>query len=185
MPNQLLMPPIVDGGTCSPGSIAFNPLAGSAATQDFKAVVFGDCTGNWQPPLAGAAFQAKGAAPVLIRFGRLRQSRRGGFRVPMTVVSEKPFSAVDLTFDYDPTSLGVVGVRTAVRLEGGLVAWNEVSPGRVSASFAVAPPLPAGTRRLLELDFQGERVIRARRSRGWISLRRVTVDEGEADLQIR
>jgi hypothetical protein len=31
------------------GRIAFDPLVGFAADQDFIAVLFGDCTGNWMP----------------------------------------------------------------------------------------------------------------------------------------
>ncbi|MCK6555903.1 dockerin type I domain-containing protein [Candidatus Binatia bacterium] len=46
-PNQSVVPPLLDG-TCRRGGIAFNPLASSAAGQNFKAVLFGDCSGNWQ-----------------------------------------------------------------------------------------------------------------------------------------
>lgn len=34
---------------CQPGEIEYNPLNGQALGQDFLAILFGDCTGNWQP----------------------------------------------------------------------------------------------------------------------------------------
>lgn len=47
--NQQTMQPSVAVGACQHGAIAFTPLAAQADSQDFTAVVFGDCTGNWQP----------------------------------------------------------------------------------------------------------------------------------------
>ena len=35
--------------SCRGGAIEFTPLAGQVDSQDFSAVLFGDCTGNWQP----------------------------------------------------------------------------------------------------------------------------------------
>jgi len=49
VPNQISVPPLLDGA-CRPGSIQFDPLAGAATSQDFRAILFGDCSGNWQPP---------------------------------------------------------------------------------------------------------------------------------------
>jgi hypothetical protein len=34
---------------CQPGEIAYDPLSGQALGQNFLAILFGDCTGNWQP----------------------------------------------------------------------------------------------------------------------------------------
>jgi hypothetical protein len=53
--NQSLIQPLVSTGTCQPGAIEFNPLSGQANGQDFVAVLFGDCTGNWQPAAGGGA----------------------------------------------------------------------------------------------------------------------------------
>jgi hypothetical protein len=54
-PNQLLVQPQMSPGTCRPGSIVFDPLSGQVGGQDFHAVLFGDCTGNWQPAGGGGA----------------------------------------------------------------------------------------------------------------------------------
>jgi hypothetical protein len=47
--NQTLVDPQIGGGSCQPGKIAYTPLAGSVHDQDFVAVLFGDCSGNWAP----------------------------------------------------------------------------------------------------------------------------------------
>jgi hypothetical protein len=47
-PNQTVTQPQLAGG-CVPGAISYQPLAGSAAGQDFIAILFGDVTGNWAP----------------------------------------------------------------------------------------------------------------------------------------
>ena len=46
VPNQTLTGPLMSGDGCRPGSIGYDPLAGAAANQNFKAVLFGDCTGS-------------------------------------------------------------------------------------------------------------------------------------------
>ena len=47
-PNQSMTAPAFSAGTCEPGAILFNPLAGDVAGQDFQALLIGDVTGNWQ-----------------------------------------------------------------------------------------------------------------------------------------
>jgi hypothetical protein len=58
--NQQLIQPQIAGGACRGGAIAFQPLAGQVSNQDFSAVLFADCTGNWQP----AVVPTSTAAPV-------------------------------------------------------------------------------------------------------------------------
>ncbi len=41
--------PLLDGGECQPGAAIFDPLAENLTQQNFLAVPFGDCTGNWTP----------------------------------------------------------------------------------------------------------------------------------------
>jgi hypothetical protein len=41
--------PMVGGGACTPGAIQFASPSGTITGQDFEAVLFGDCTGNWLP----------------------------------------------------------------------------------------------------------------------------------------
>jgi len=47
VPNQQITNPQSVGGTCRAGAIAYQPLTTSVINQDFIAVLYGDCTGNW------------------------------------------------------------------------------------------------------------------------------------------
>jgi hypothetical protein len=47
--NQRLVEPEMGQG-CPRGAISFEPLSGMVEGQDFVGILFGDCTGNWQPP---------------------------------------------------------------------------------------------------------------------------------------
>jgi hypothetical protein len=49
IPNQTLIEPQIMSGRCQPGGIDFQPLTPPGFDQDFTAILFGDCTGNWQP----------------------------------------------------------------------------------------------------------------------------------------
>jgi hypothetical protein len=51
VPNQRILDPAM-APMCSPGMIAYDGLATPAAAQDFLAIAFGDCTGNWVNPNA-------------------------------------------------------------------------------------------------------------------------------------
>jgi hypothetical protein len=48
-PNQTLADPQIETGMCEPGAITYAPPLTSLPGQDFIAILFGDCTGNWQP----------------------------------------------------------------------------------------------------------------------------------------
>jgi hypothetical protein len=47
--GQTLVQPEISTGFCQPGGIILPASAASLANQDFIAVLFGDCTGNWTP----------------------------------------------------------------------------------------------------------------------------------------
>jgi hypothetical protein len=47
--GQTLIQPQISTSSCQPGAIVFPPLMSSVAGQDFIAILFGDCTGNWSP----------------------------------------------------------------------------------------------------------------------------------------
>ena len=47
-PNQqMLIQPQVAPTPCQPGAIVYQPLTSQVNNQDFDAILFGDCTGNW------------------------------------------------------------------------------------------------------------------------------------------
>jgi uncharacterized protein YkwD len=92
--GQTLIQPLPGAASCTPGAIAYQTLAGSRDSQDFAAVVFGDCTGNWRPP--GTAASSVRRAPEAVRSARLR--RMGGSRValPIGIVRSAPVHALEL-----------------------------------------------------------------------------------------
>jgi glucose/arabinose dehydrogenase len=47
-PGQSLVQPAPSSGNCQRGAIAYDSVAGALTEQDFSAVLFGDCTGNWE-----------------------------------------------------------------------------------------------------------------------------------------
>ncbi|MGH7787442.1 MAG: dockerin type I repeat-containing protein [Candidatus Binatia bacterium] len=47
--NQTLIQPQIASGVCQQGAISYNPFLPPVGGQDFVALLFGDCTGNWLP----------------------------------------------------------------------------------------------------------------------------------------
>jgi glucose/arabinose dehydrogenase len=47
--GQSLIEPMPSANPCQRGAIAYDPVMGNLTGQDFIAVLFGDCTGNWEP----------------------------------------------------------------------------------------------------------------------------------------
>jgi hypothetical protein len=139
-PNQTLIMPATSAASCTPGAVSFQPLAGPASGQDFRAVAFGDCTGNWQPP-SGALRATRGG--VAVRVGPARGARRQ-IRVPIAVANGQ---ALEMTLRYDPTRLRFVRLRAAGT--GGLAQAHEVEPGVVR--IAAASPMTLTRARLVAI----------------------------------
>jgi len=45
--HQHSQAPLLDGISCTPGRIDFDPLAANVEGQDFRAILIGDCSGSW------------------------------------------------------------------------------------------------------------------------------------------
>lgn len=127
-PNQQVRQPASDGATCQPGAVSFAPLAAPASGQDFRAIAFGDCTGNWQSGMG--ALRARGAPAV--RVGPASAARRQ-LRVPIAVTG--PGQALDVTLRYDPTRVRFIRLRV---LGDAVARANETEPGvlRIAAAGA-------------------------------------------------
>lgn len=153
--NQEFTPPALSPGTCVAGSIGYHPLMGSASNQDFSAVVFGDCSGNWQPSANGAASAQgmfSGTAPG-VRLGRT-EHRKHHLRVPLLVQSGNSLRALDIDLQYDSALLSAPRVRLARSGHAALVAVNDRKPGHLTIALASDQPLDAG--RLLVLEFEAK-----------------------------
>jgi hypothetical protein len=172
-PNQQLVEPVIAAGACQGGSIAFQPLAGEANSQNFLAIAFGDCTGNWQAR-GSAAVTAPERLSVLspsVRLGRIRTDGRKTslMRVPLYVHGS--YNALDFELQYNPNRLTARGVYRADNTREALVAANQQTPGVLRVALASATPLRGGT--ALILQFEGTRA----RSPSALRITRATVGE--------
>jgi hypothetical protein len=149
--------------SCQAGTIALQSLASQADNQDFSAVLFGDCTGNWQPSTGSGAASRRTATGVGIGHAQRRGTH---LRVPLVVERTVPFLGLDIEIAFDPTRLRFRGARRVGRASQALLAANERRPGLVALSFANSEPLPSGAVAVLLLEetsgHSGERTIHVR-----------------------
>ena len=115
-----------NGGTCVRGAIAFAALPASASGQDFRAALFGDCTGNWQP--AGQAAVTR-AALTRLTIGPALAARRQ-LRVPLRV---RGGQALELVLRADPRRLRFAVARAG---SGALVRALSSPDGRLHLAAA-------------------------------------------------
>jgi hypothetical protein len=151
--GRRLIPPLITASSCQRGAIAYEPLVGDQTQQDFVGILFGDCTGNWQPAGAAAlqALAPSGAPDV-----RLRVSRRtadGMMRVPIAVDSSGDYFAVDLTIGLGP-GLRAVAVRPLRGAANALMISNLSDPSRARIALASGEPLQPGA--ILVLDIAAD-----------------------------
>lgn len=122
--------------------------------QDFRAVLFGECTGNWTPPSSGAAGlrRAAGTEAAAGRWGPL-QRRRGGRLLRPLYAAGAP-AAVQAELRYDPNLLRVTGVRRGPAAGRASVAANASEPGVLRVALASANPIADGSAPLLFVMFE-------------------------------
>lgn len=140
--DQSVVQPQPGADACTPGAIAYGRLTASIDEQNFRALVFGDCTGNWRPPGGAAAFRAsigrdRAAAASLRPLGGRR------WALPIAVDGHAAAHALDLRVDYDPTALRVLRARLVGAARGGLLAANGEQAGRLHLGIASSASLPA------------------------------------------
>lgn len=155
-PNQQVTSPSIARGECRPGSIAYQPLAGAAPNQDFLGVLFGDCTGNWQPAAGGGASgsRMRELERSSARLGLLRRARGRHVVLPVYIRSPRPVSAVEIELSYNPLSLRPIGARPR-RNSGGAMAHFSTHPsGRLRIAMASPTPLEPAHGPVVLVDFQ-------------------------------
>jgi hypothetical protein len=127
--------PLLSDGACQPGAITLAAVPDAIGGQDFRALLLGDCTGNWQP--AGTAATRRRALPAV----QVRSIGRGRDRVALVVRAAAPFEALEAVLTIDPPTARVIRIRPALAARAGQVALNQVAPGRWKVAFASAHPI--------------------------------------------
>lgn len=149
VPNQVLVEPTLSGGSCNPGGIGYEPLAGVAEAQDFAAILIGDPTGNWQPS-GGGMVRAPSATGASL--GRPVRTRGGTVRVPVRLHAAA-VQAAELEVRYSPAAGRLAGVHKVTSAAGALLMVHEPVPGVVRIALASATPFDAGGLAALVLRF--------------------------------
>jgi hypothetical protein len=167
LPNQRLVQPESDNNSCRPGGIVFDPLLGDAPEQDFMAVLFGDCTGNWSDTHSSNSRIGRDGRAHL---GTPHRVSGGRWAVPLFISSPEPFLALDVRVGFDgparPVAVHPVGVSRDAMLRSdsdghsvltiALASANEltVDTGPVAVLMFESPTRRPGTRlaRLLSVN---------------------------------
>lgn len=178
--NQSIIEPQIGSGACQLGGISLNPLSSALYGQDFRGVLFGDCTGNWQPGTASALRIANGDnATVHVR--RPRRTRNGKVKVRITVRTDTPFNALDLGLVYDPSQLDLVGATLRDSTAEAIVRHGASESGVAKVVVASGLPLASNGRATLTLELDASRSDAAV-SR--VDVFRAEIDEQPADIVV-
>jgi hypothetical protein len=157
--NQEISEPSIGGGDCQQGAIHLDTLAGVADGQDFKAILFGDCTGNWSMSSGGALTARTADAPRILA-GKLHRSRNGSLVLPIYVRTGGEFNALEVTLRFDAEALSLTGARAARRGSDMVVRHSSSRPGSAVVALASAEPLRGGRVLLVEFEALGTRTPR-------------------------
>jgi hypothetical protein len=150
--NQSVVQPLLRDGICQPGSITLNPLVQAVTAQSFRAVLIGDCTGNWTSQSATAALQSSSADPPDVYAGRLRRKRGADSQLPIVVRTANPFHSLRVDLQYDAQDVELVGatIRGPGKSERDILISHGTN-GRGKATVAVASAHPLGGGRGLRM----------------------------------
>ena len=151
LPNQTVLDPVPDTSNCRMGSIALNPLQGDAPNQDFRAVLFGDCTGNWHAQSGAGLVRSSGEPEAWL--GPPRRGARGEVVLPL-YVSGDPFHALDATLAYDATRVRSAWARMVEGTGAGVVLANVERDGVLVVGLARAEAVDPSAGPVLEIVYQ-------------------------------
>jgi hypothetical protein len=147
--RTLIQPALLDG-VCTPGAIVYSSLSADLAGQDFRGLLLGDCTGNWQPPAAAFVQRASAPPPHLTR---LRRAPGRRLRAALVMRTDTTVQALEATLGVDPSRLHLLRARAALGARSAAVEFNEPTPGRVLLAMASPGFIPAGVRVAIVLEF--------------------------------
>jgi hypothetical protein len=149
--SSLMVPPHVAADQCAPGRIMIESLDSEAVDQNFQAVLFGDCTGNWRPATA-AAETAPGKHAPRVQVGKLE--RHGGtLRARLYVRTAGEFHSLNAQLAYDGSKLQLLRATTRRAGRGAIVAASESSPGDARLAIASADAIGGRRGAIIDLVF--------------------------------
>ena len=176
-PNQQLIQPQA-GSTCQPGAICYQPLLSEASSQNFSAVLFGDCDGSWQPSSSSAQTLSVGALSVgtgnsgTLRLGRAAARRGHRVQIPLLVTGTGGIRALSTELRYDPAELRAPKVRAVGAARQALMQVNMQVAGSLRLALAGTRVVQDGMVVVLEFD-----APRGQPSSGAISIQNAVVKQ--------
>jgi hypothetical protein len=177
-PNQKVID-FAPAAPCQPGVISYQPLAGVAEWQNFLAILFGDCTGNWKAtPGDASAKSARRPSGAAVRLGRPQAMKGRRLRVPVLVDSRRTYRALELDLRFDASQVRLRHVRRAEATAGAILQSNIDRSGRAIIAVASGRPLTGSGRPALWIELDIPR--RARLSDHLLHVQRATVDDVQA-----
>jgi hypothetical protein len=173
--QQQTFDPSISTSQCQNGKIRLDPLSGEMTNQDFDAIRFGDCTGNWKPQADDSVGPAStDEARTLVQLGRSRRVSGTTIRLPIYVRPTGPIQALSLRLSYDPNRLEPIDVRTRRPSPDTLVQFDTPIPGQLAIAVASGKRTTRRRSALLAVEFvvRGESPLHAP-----VRLSRITIDE--------
>lgn len=155
--NQTVLPPEIGSGTCqTTGTVCYEPLITQANNQNFSAVLFGDCNGDWHP--GGGLFGGLTARAEAVSALRVQRGGRNGevLRVPVAL-NTAGAQGLSADLSYDASLATAVGVRAVGRNGQVLLQSNLETPGLARVALLSTTPMPRGTAFVLELALKHRR----------------------------
>lgn len=129
-------------------------MTASLDEQNFSALVFGDCTGNWQPRVGGNVASAALAIGPAVQVGRLRSLPGGRLALSISADRPEPVYAIDVRVAYDPAALRAVGARLVGSARHATLAFNAREAGVVRIAVASGEAIAADGRPLVVVLFE-------------------------------
>lgn len=149
---QSVVNPSIAADRCSGGRIMIDELLDEANEQNFRALLFGDCTGNWQSQASAGLRGRAGRAGPTVRVGRV-MARNGIGRVPVYVRNALPYNALDLHVTYDAARLSPAGTRLRHASDSTIVTSFSPEPGTLRVALASSEAMGRRPGVLLVLEF--------------------------------
>lgn len=173
--SQAVVDPVVGAGVCSGGRIMIADLLGETDAQNFRALRFGDCTGNWQSAPGAPLLSRAGRRHATVRLGRI-VDRDGVARVPIYVRGAATFNALDLQLAYDPARLTPAGARLRHPSDSAIVTAFAPVPGTLRVALASGMPMGRRHGALLVVEF----TVAGGAGRGAVEAEAARIDEEPA-----